>query len=73
MKQLNILIFVFCFHFTSCIVDDTEHQKYTVGPNLAGFNDSSLNLGWCSRQYYPFNLKMEVTGPTSKQMNRMLF
>lgn len=72
MKTIKyILIFVFCFaSFTSCIVDDTETSEvYGEGPNLAGFNDSSLNLGGVADgNSYPFNLKMEVTGPTSKQM-----
>lgn len=72
MKTIKyILIFVFCFaSLTSCIVDETEPSAANgEGPNLAGFNDSSLNLGGVADgNSYPFNLKMEVTGPTSKQM-----
>jgi hypothetical protein len=71
MKTIKyILIFVFCFaSFTSCIVDDTEtSDAYGGGPNLAGFNDSSLNLGGVADgNSYDFNLKMKVTGPTYKQ------
>ncbi|UFH35822.1 hypothetical protein [Flavobacterium acetivorans] len=72
MKTIKyILIFVFCFaSFTSCIVEDTEPSAANgEGPNLAGFNDSSLNLGSVADgQAYDFNLKMEVKGPTYKEM-----
>ncbi len=72
MKTIKyILIFVFCFaSFTSCIVDDTEPSAGNgEGPNLGGFNDSSLNLGGVADgNSYDFGLKMEVKGPTYKQM-----
>jgi hypothetical protein len=49
--------------FTSCIVDDTETSVYGEGPNLAGFNDSSLNLGGVADgNSYPFNLKWKLQG-----------
>ena len=55
---------------TSCIVDDTEPSLANgEGPNLAGFNDSSLNFGGVADgSSYDFNLKVEVKGPTYKQM-----
>lgn len=66
-----ILICVLSFaSLSSCIVDDTEPSLANGdGPNLGGFNDSSLNFGGVADgSSYDFNLKMEVKGPTYTQM-----
>jgi hypothetical protein len=72
MKTIKyILIFMLCLaSFTSCIVDDTEPSAGNgAGTNLGGFNDSSLNFGGVADgNSYDFNLKMEVKGPSYKQM-----
>lgn len=60
-----------CFAtLTSCIVDNVDTTIANAqGPNLGGFDDSSLNLGGVANgDTYDFNLKMEVKGPTYKQM-----
>lgn len=72
MKTIKyILISMLCFtSMTSCIVDDTDPAKANgEGPNLGSFNNSSLNLGGVADgNSYDFNLKMEVKGPTYKEM-----
>lgn len=72
MKTIKyILIFALSFAtVTSCLVEDTEPSaKNDDGLNLAGFNDSSLNLGSVADgQAYDYTLKMEVKGPTYKEM-----
>ena len=72
MKTIKyILIFALSFaSFTSCLVEDTEPSAINEdGPNLAGFNESSMNFGSVADgQAYDFNLKMEVKGPTYKEL-----
>lgn len=73
MKTIkHILICILCFaSVTSCIVDDEEPSKANgEGPNVGGFRDASLNLGGTADgNSYDYTIKMEVKGPTYKELN----
>jgi hypothetical protein len=72
MKTIKyILIFVLSFAtVTSCLVEDTEPSaKNDEGLNIAGFTDNNTTLGAiASGDTYDFDLKIEVKGPTYKEM-----
>lgn len=69
MKKLKyILIFILSIGlFNSCLLDDeTTHDDYDQGPNLAGFTTSStFASAVADGNEYPVEINMLLEGPTS--------
>lgn len=69
MKKIKI-IFLLIFGIAiipACLVEDgAPTDDYKMGPNLAGFEDKSMNMGGIANgDSYVFELPMKVIGPTS--------